>query len=104
MSNASEIHQYHTQLISTLQAAFPSVQTLAAYRINETLATPAILIEVEGITEVFKRRTKQRLPIDVQKIHIRSGAEIAVARLLKRAQARYATILGQEVNYELGKL
>ena len=57
-----------------------------------------------GFTEVFKRRTKKRLPIDVQKVHIRSGAEIAVARLLKRAQARYATILGQEVNYELGKL
>jgi len=64
MSNASEIHQYHTQLISTLQAAFPSVQTLAAYRINETLATPAILIEVEGMT-VGKLNSMGKTPLNL---------------------------------------
>jgi len=58
----------------------------------------------KGITQVFKRRTAKRLPIDIQKVNIRLGAKIAVARLLNRAQARYKDILGQEVNYELSKL
>jgi len=45
----SEIHTYHANLTSALQAAFPALRTVAAYRIGETLTTPAVLIEIESM-------------------------------------------------------
>lgn len=45
----SEIHTYHTNLKATLLAAFPVLETVAVYRIGETLATPAVLVEVESM-------------------------------------------------------
>jgi len=57
-----------------------------------------------GEMVVFKRRTKKRLPIDVQKISIREGAIVAVQRLNRRAEERFKVLLDQEINYELSKL
>ena len=45
----SEIHTYHANLTSALQAAFPALRTVAAYRIGETLTTPAVLVEIESM-------------------------------------------------------
>lgn len=45
----SEIHTYHTNLRATLLAEFPVLETVAEYRIGETLATPAVLVEVESM-------------------------------------------------------
>ena len=41
---------YHANLKQALQEAFPVLQTVESYRIGETLATPAILTEIEHMS------------------------------------------------------
>lgn len=45
----NEIYDYHSQLKALLVAQFASLQTVTDYCVGETLATPAILIEVESM-------------------------------------------------------
>lgn len=54
--------------------------------------------------QVWARRSRKRLPIDVQKVDIRQGAEIAVKRLIARGEERFKTILMQEIRFELSKI
>lgn len=57
-----------------------------------------------GEKVVYKRRSAKRLPIDVQSVEIRQGAILAVNRLIKQAEARFKTLLEQEISFELSKL
>ena len=58
----------------------------------------------EFFGQVYARRSRRRLPIDIQKVDIRKGAEMAIDRLIKRGEERFKTILTQEINFELSKL
>lgn len=54
--------------------------------------------------QVWARLSRKRLPIDVQKVDIRQGSEIAVKRLVARGEERFKTILMQEIRFELSKI
>lgn len=57
-----------------------------------------------GGRKIFKRRGATRLPIDLQGVDIKHGAEESVKRLIKRGREHYKKILSQEINFEISKL
>lgn len=63
-----------------------------------------IMADQNDEEQVWARRSRKRLPLDLQKIDIRQGAVLAVRRLVARGEQRFKTILTQEVQFELSKL
>jgi len=57
-----------------------------------------------GHTDVFKRRGKARLHIDIQELDISEQAKKVMEEMDLKVEARFQEVLEQEVNYEIQKV
>jgi hypothetical protein len=57
-----------------------------------------------GHTDVFKRRGKSRLKIDIQQLDISEQARQAIAEINAKADERLMIIMEQEINYEIHRM
>lgn len=60
----SDINTYHDNVKAVIEATFPSLKTVADYRIGAKLNTPALLYELEQF-DIGKRKSNGKTPLNL---------------------------------------
>ncbi|MDG4811931.1 hypothetical protein P8629_02825 [Hydrogenovibrio sp. 3SP14C1] len=97
----SDIITYHDNIKAVIEATFPSLKTVAAYRIGEKLNTPALLYEVEQM-DFGQRISNGKTPVNLNvALHCVLSAKTTNVGLQVRSFATMVIDLLKDEYFEL---